>query len=51
MAAASIGPVKAMVLGLEVAQLTDFMTALRERKGRSVRTELQAYARDHGHTI
>lgn len=51
MTAASVGPVKSMILGLEVAPLVEFVTALRGRVGRSVRTELQAYARDHGHSI
>lgn len=48
MAAASVGPVKAMILGLEVGPLTEFVTMLRRRRGRSMRSELQAYARDHG---
>ncbi len=48
MAATSVGPVKAMILGVEVEALADFVRSLRRRDSASVRTDLHAYARDHG---
>lgn len=51
MSAASIGPVKAMVLSLDVASLAEFVTMQRRRRAQSVRMEVRAYARDHGIAI
>ncbi|MEO1225274.1 MAG: phosphoenolpyruvate--protein phosphotransferase [Pseudomonadota bacterium] len=48
MAATSVGPVKAMILGVDVDPLADFVGSLRRRDSASVRTDLHAYARDHG---
>lgn len=45
MSPASIGPVKAMVLGLEHAKLAKFMAPLIRTPGKSLRTQLRAYAR------
>jgi phosphotransferase system enzyme I (PtsP) len=48
MSAPQIGPVKAMIRALPLAQLTTFMDGLYSLPDHSVREELRHFARDHG---
>ena len=45
---ASIGPVKAMLMALDVGKLQAFLTPLLTSGARSVREELKGFAAQHG---
>ncbi|MCR9212964.1 MAG: phosphoenolpyruvate--protein phosphotransferase [Proteobacteria bacterium] len=47
MSAASLGPVKEMVLSAEIAKLQKFVQGLCDVRDHSVRDQLRAFARDH----
>lgn len=44
----AVGPIKAMIRSLQVAPLREYLETLLDPDRRSVRTNLQAYAQDHG---
>jgi phosphotransferase system enzyme I (PtsP) len=48
MATASIGPVKEMILSLELAPLGEYLATLAEPAEHSLREKLTEFARDHG---
>jgi phosphotransferase system enzyme I (PtsP) len=48
MSAPSIGPVKAMVRGLSLPRLEDYMSTLYDSPDHSVREKLRSFALDHG---
>jgi len=48
MATASIGPVKEMILSLELAPLGDYLATLADPAEHSLREKLTEFARDHG---
>jgi phosphotransferase system enzyme I (PtsP) len=47
MAASAIGPVKAMVRSLDVARTAAYLEEIGDRPDHSLRSKLEAYARDH----
>ena len=48
MAATAIGPVKTMIRSLDVARLESYLDEIGGRPDRSLRSKLEAHARDHG---
>ena len=51
MAPASLGPVKAMILSLDVDELAAYMTQLAGSAAHSLRPKLRIFAKDHGVVI
>jgi phosphotransferase system enzyme I (PtsP) len=47
MAATAIGPVKTMIRSLDAGAAADYLDQIRERPDHSLRSKLEAYARDH----
>jgi phosphotransferase system enzyme I (PtsP) len=48
MAGTAIGPVKTMIRSLDVAAAADYLSEIGDNPDHSLRSKLEAYARDHG---
>jgi phosphotransferase system enzyme I (PtsP) len=48
MAGTAIGPVKTMIRSLDVAAAADYLNEIGDYPDHSLRSKLEAYARDHG---